>query len=113
MLVNFWVLALMSASVSPVRSNSTAGSKRSRYFFKDSSQTVKPGTTAASVRSAMRARPPAVHAGMPKKSTNTPWGGVMLVSMRMPTVSPAFIAASKPRTNSSLSTARLPCMVRC
>ncbi len=35
---------------------------------------VKVGTTAASVRNAILARPLAVHAGMPKKSTNIPCG---------------------------------------
>src|ERR1700704_3503457 len=74
-LVNFAVLATTSAWSSPVRINSTAGSKRRMYLRSFESHTVKPGTTAASVRRAMRARPLAVQAGMPKKSTNTPCGG--------------------------------------
>ena len=61
---------------------------------------------------ATRAMPAAVHAGTPKKSTNTPCGGVMLVSMRMPTVSFPRIAASSPRRNSRWSIVSLPCIVR-
>src|ERR1039458_4232526 len=60
--VNFAVLATMSASLSLVRINSTAGSKRRMYLRSFASHTVKPGTTAASVRRAMRARPLAVSA---------------------------------------------------
>ena len=44
----------------------------------------------------------AVQAGIPKKFTNPPCGGVMLVSIRTPTVSLLRMAASKPRANSSL-----------
>ena len=49
--------------------------------------------------SATRARPDAVHAVMPKNFTNSPCGGVMLVSIRMPTVPPSCIAVSRPRAN--------------
>ena len=41
------------------------------YFRRALSQERNPGTTAASVRKAMRARPDVVEAGIPKKSTNT------------------------------------------
>ena len=40
---------------------------------------VNAGITAASVRRATRAKPLAVQAGWPKKSTNTPCGGVIHV----------------------------------
>src|SRR5207244_10773748 len=80
--VNNAVFAITSASSLPVRIRLTAGSKRSRYFLKARSQMVKPGTTAASVRSAILATPLAVHAGIPKNGTNTPCGGVIFVSMR-------------------------------
>ncbi len=52
--------ALISPSRSPVRTNSTAGSNRSRYFPIVASQMVNVGTTAASVRKAIRANPWAV-----------------------------------------------------
>jgi len=46
------------------------------------------GQDAAPVLSATRASPEAVHASMPKKGTKSPCGGVMLVSIRMPTSRP-------------------------
>ena len=49
---------------------------------------MNPGSTAAPVLRATWARPVAVQASMPKNFTNSPCGGVMLVSIRMPTVSP-------------------------
>src|SRR5260221_8013573 len=73
--VDFAVLATMSGWSSPVRINSTAGSKRGMYLRSFESHTVKPGTTAASVRRAIRARPLAVQAGGPEKNTKKPWGG--------------------------------------
>src|SRR5258707_10936899 len=74
-LVNFAVLATMSPWSSPVRINSTAGSKRRMYLRSFESHTVKPGTTAASVRRAIRARPLAVHGGQPEKSVDRRSGG--------------------------------------
>ena len=65
---------------------------------------VKAGTTAAPVCSATRATPLAVQAGMPKNGTNTPCGGVMLVSISTPTVSLLRMACSKPRAKSCLLT---------
>src|ERR1022692_3982485 len=62
----------------------------------------------APVCKATRATPLAVQAGTPKKFTNTPCGGVMLVSIRTPTVSLLRMAASKPRANSSLPIISLP-----
>ena len=47
----------MSCSSLPVRTRLTAGSNRSRYFRSVESQMVKVGMTAASVRSAILARP--------------------------------------------------------
>src|SRR5260221_9632089 len=88
--VDFAVLATMSGWSSPVRINSTAGSKRGMYLRSFESHTVKPGTTAASVRRAIRARPLAVQAGVPKKTTKKPWGGGMFVFMRNPAGFPAF-----------------------
>ena len=61
------VFSRTSASSSPVRNNSTGGSNRSRYFRSDSSQKRNPGTTAASVRKAIRARPEVVDAGNAEK----------------------------------------------
>src|ERR1035438_4897141 len=76
-----------SASGSPVRTRSTAGLNSTRYLRSTGSQMVNAGTTAAPVCSATRATPLAVQAGTPYKFTNTPCGGVMLVSIRTPTVS--------------------------
>jgi len=45
--------------------------KAQTIFRRALSQERNPGTTAASVRKAIRARPEVVEAGMPKKSTNT------------------------------------------
>src|SRR5260370_9931630 len=73
-LVNFAVLATMSAWSSPVRISSTAGSKRRIYLRSFESHTVKAGTTAASVGRAIRARPLAVQAGVPKETPETPRG---------------------------------------
>src|SRR5260370_37566686 len=81
--VNFAVLATISASLSAVRINSTAGSKRRMYLRSFASHTVKPGTTAAAVRRAIRARPLAVQAGMGEKYTHTPCGGGQVVGKRV------------------------------
>src|SRR5208282_1774882 len=51
------VFSKTSCSVSPMRTSSTGGSKRKRYFRKFSSQYAQPGTTAASVCRATRAIP--------------------------------------------------------
>src|SRR5215469_2751049 len=102
----------MSALRSPVFANSSAGPKCSTYCRSASSHTQKPGTTAAPALSATCANPVAVHAGIPKKLTNSPCGGVMFVSIRMPTVPPSCIAFSRPRPKSSLCRTRLPCRQR-
>jgi len=83
-----------------------------RIFLPGLPKTRNPGRTAALVRSATRASPDAVHAANPKNGTNTPCGGVMFVSIRIPIVSPRFIAASSPRAKSSLCRTRLPCWQR-
>src|SRR5260370_4886653 len=75
--VNFCVVSRTSRSASPVRINSTGGSKRKRYFPILSSQMAYPGTTAASVCSATRAIPVVVLAFFPKKSTKTASPGMV------------------------------------
>jgi hypothetical protein len=52
--------------------------------------------------------PTAVQAGMPKKSAKIPCGGVMLVSISMPTVSLFSIAPSKPRAKPCFPITLLP-----
>ncbi len=76
------------------------------------SQTMNPGSTAAPVFKATRASPDAVHACRPKNFTKTPCGGVIFVSIKIPTVSPLRIELSSPRAKSSLCSTRLPCMHR-
>src|SRR5437870_1878719 len=76
-LVNLCVFSKTSRSASPVRINSTGGSKRNRYFWLRSSQMAYPGTTAAPVCNATRAIPVVVPAFFPKKSTNIASSGMV------------------------------------
>ena len=55
-----------------------------RYLPAVSSHSAYTGTTAAPVRSAIRAKPLVEQAGIPKKSTNTPSSSAVLWSARMP-----------------------------
>src|SRR6266568_2353277 len=106
--VNFCVFSRTSRSASPVRINSTGGSKRKRYFPILSSQTAYPGTTAASVCSATRAIPVVVLAFFPKKSTKTASPGMVFWSARIPIVPASFRTFSITRADSFLKIGRFP-----
>jgi len=108
--VNLAVLATMSDSLWPCELILWRA-RRQDDFRSFASHTVKPGTTAASVRRAYgrdRWRAGGDAEEIHKDALRRSHVGFM----RMPTVSPARIAPSRPRTKSSLSTVRLPCMVR-
>src|SRR5437588_1642966 len=106
--VNFWVFSKTSCSISPVRTNSTGGSKRNLYFRLGSSQTAYPGTTAASVCNATRAIPVVVLAAFPKKSTKTASSGMLFWSARIPTLPASFNTFSITRADSFLNIGRFP-----
>src|SRR5712664_2610182 len=106
--VNFCVFSKTSRSVSPVRINSTGGSKRNRYLWLGSSHMAYPGTTAAPVCSATRAIPVVVLAGLPNKSTNTASSGMVFWSARIPTVPASFKTLSITRADSFLKIGRFP-----
>src|SRR6267378_291467 len=106
--VNFLVFSRTSRPISPVRINSTGGSKRNRYLRLRSSQTAYPGTTAAPVCNATRAIPVVVLAGFPKKSTNVASSGMVFWSARIPTVPASFNTFSITRADSFLKIGRFP-----